>query len=264
MPAPSTKLVLYEKRNRVAYVTINRPEAMNSMNMEVTQGLRDAFGEIRDDPDVLLGIVTGAGGRAFSAGADIKEINERQARGLPQFESRPGEGGYLHQLEVWKPLIAAIDGYCVAGGFEIALECDIRIATEQSQFGLPEPRWSIMPGYGMHHLARMVPLGEAMYIMMTGSRISAAEAHRIGILHSVHPNRDALMAAAEKIADEIKLCAPLALKAIKQVAWNGRAMSPEQSYRLATKFTESVGRSEDSLEGPKAFTERRAPQWKGR
>jgi enoyl-CoA hydratase/carnithine racemase len=262
--ALSTEMVLYEKRDRVAYVTINRPEAMNALSSAVNRGLNEAWMDFRDDPDMLVAILTGAGGRAFSAGADLKEVNERQSRGLSGFEQGGAGSRYIPDLGVWKPIIAAIDGYCVAGGLELAMQCDIRIATEASQFGLPEPRWSILPAYGLHYLTRMVPMGEALYIMLTGSRISAAEAHRIGLIHSVHPDRDSLMAAAQKIAEEVKLCAPLALQVIKQTAYIGKSLPPEYSHKLADELSKRVQGTEDALEGPRAFTERRTPQWKGR
>ena len=247
----------------IAYVTLNRPEAMNSLSSEVGRGLNEAFRDIRDDPDVLVAIVTGAGGRAFSAGADLKEVNERQQGGESAFAG--GEDSrYVPEMGVWKPIIAAIDGYCVAGGLELAMQCDIRIATEQSQFGLPEPRWSISPGYGLHHLVRMVPMGEAMYILLTGSRIDSADAHRIGLIHSVHPDRDSLMERAQSIAEEVKLCAPLAVQAIKEINYVGKNMPPEYSYKFAEGLTGKIGDTEDALEGPAAFAERRPPNWKGK
>ncbi|MDA1096691.1 MAG: enoyl-CoA hydratase-related protein, partial [Chloroflexi bacterium] len=122
--ATSTNLVQYEKRDGVAYVTLNRPEAMNALNSEVNRGLHDAWITIRDDPEVLVAILTGAGGRAFSAGADLKEVNERQAQGLTGFAEGDATSRYIPDLGVWKPIIAAIDGFCVAGGLELAMQCD--------------------------------------------------------------------------------------------------------------------------------------------
>ncbi|MBI4497348.1 MAG: enoyl-CoA hydratase/isomerase family protein, partial [Chloroflexi bacterium] len=163
MAFTGNEAVLYEKRDRKAYITLNRPEAMNALNTAVRQGLRAAMEDLRDDDDILLGIVTGGGGRAFSAGMDLKERTQLdQAGGLQQREA-PRDGRFT-ELGVWKPLIAAIDGYCLAGGLELALECDIRIATQQSRFGLPEPRRSLLAGYGLHNLSRMIPLGHALYI----------------------------------------------------------------------------------------------------
>ncbi len=260
----ASDVVLYEKRDRIAYVTLNRPEAMNALNSQVSSRLHDIWVDFRDDDDLLVAILTGAGGRAFSAGADLKEVGDRQSRGLSAFAGNDSGSRFIPDLGVWKPIIAAIDGYCVAGGLELAMQCDIRIATEQSQFGLPEPRWSIMPAYGLHHMMRMIPTGDALRMMLTGSRISSADALRVGLVQAVHPDRDALTEAAEALAAEVKLCAPMAVQAIKQIAYVGRSMPPEYSYRFAQELSAKVLGSEDAQEGPKAFAERRAPQWKSR
>ncbi len=260
--ANSADVVLYEKRDRIAYVTLNRPEAMNALSSEVGARLHEIWIDFRDDDDLLVAILTGAGGRAFSAGADLKEVGDRQSRGLSAFTSNDSGSRFIPDLGVWKPIIAAIDGFCVAGGLELAMQCDIRIATSQSQFGLPEPRWSIMPAYGLHHMMRMIPTGDALRMMLTGSRIQSEDAHRIGLIQAVYSDRDALMEAAESLAAEVKLCAPMAVQAIKQIAYIGRSMPPEYSYRFAQELSAQVLASEDAQEGPKAFAERRAPEWK--
>ena len=257
-------VVLYEKRNRIAYVTLNRPEAMNALNSAVGARLYEIWNDFRDDDDLLVAIITGAGGRAFSAGADLKEVSGRQAEGLSQFSEREAGSRFIPDLNVWKPIISAIDGFCVAGGLELAMQTDIRIATEKSQFGLPEPRWSIMPAYGLHHMMRMIPTGDALRMMLTGSRINTEVALRNGLIQEVYPDRDALMAAAEGIAEEVKLCAPMAVQAIKQIAYVGRNMPPEYSYRFAQELSAKVLGSEDAAVGPAAFAERRTPEWKGR
>ena len=163
-----------------------------------------------------------------------------------------------------KPLIAAIDGYCVAAGFEISLLCDIRVATVQSQFGLPEPRRGLLAGTGLHYLSRIVPLGEAMLMQLTGSFISAERAHQIGLVQRLAPDRKALMDEANAIADDILLGAPLAVQAIKRVVRIARNLPPEYSEHFAAPIEEVVYASEDRLEGPRAFAEKRAPEWKGR
>ena len=260
----SSDVVLYEKRDRIAYVTLNRPEAMNALNSAVGARLYEIWSDFRDDDDLLVAIITGEGGRAFSAGADLKEVSGRQVEGLSQFEERGPGSRFIPDLNVWKPIIAAIDGYCVAGGLELAMQCDIRLATEKSQFGLPEPRWSIMPAYGLHHMMRMVPSGDALRMMLTGSRITSDNALRIGLIQEVHPDRDALMEAAQGIAEEVKLCAPMAVQAIKQIAYVGRSMAPEYSYRFAQELSAKVLSSEDAAVGPAAFANRQTPEWKGR
>jgi enoyl-CoA hydratase/carnithine racemase len=161
-------------------------------------------------------------------------------------------------------MIAAIDGYCLAGGLEISLQCDIRIVTQKSTFGLPEPRRSLLAGYGLHNLSRMIPLGHALYIQLTGSHIDADTAARWGIIQEIVPDREALMNRVEQIADEIMQCAPLAVQAIKRIVMQGRNMPVEYSLKMANPISEIIGKTEDRLEGPKAFAEKRPPVWKMR
>jgi enoyl-CoA hydratase/carnithine racemase len=258
--AVSTPTIIYEKRDQVAYITLNRPEVLNALNQELRGGLREALLDFRDDPDMLVAIMTGAGGRAFSAGMDLKDRAQRDAAG----EQRPGPRPSIIDMEVFKPIIAAIDGYCVAGGLELSLQCDIRIATEQSAFGLPEPRWSLTAGYGLHNLSRMIPLGEALYMQLTGRRITASRAYQIGLIQEVVADREALFALAERIADEVKLCAPLAVRAIKQIVYHGRNLPVEYSQKLGAPLSAQVHASEDAVEGPRAFAEKRRPVWKVR
>ena len=264
MTSSTNNTVIYEKKDNIAYVTLNRPEALNALNNSVNTGLHNAWMEIKNDPEVFVAIVTGAGGKAFSAGADLKEVNERQEEGLSAFSESSLGSQYIPDLGVWKPIIAAIDGFCVAGGLELAMQCDIRIASKKSQFGLPEPRWSIMPGYGLHYLTRMMPLGDALKIMLTGERISSEAALRSGLIQEVVEDRDEVMETCIKIAEQIKNCAPLAVQAIKEIAYTGTYMSPENSQRFAKELSAKVLGSEDAKEGPLAFTERRTPQWKMR
>jgi enoyl-CoA hydratase/carnithine racemase len=256
----STPTIIYEKKDQVAYITLNRPEVLNALNQELRGGLREALLDFRDDPDMLVAVMTGAGGRAFSAGMDLKDRARRDAEG----EQRPGSRPSIIDMEVFKPIIAAIDGYCVAGGLELSLQCDIRIATEKSEFGLPEPRWSLTAGYGLHNLSRMIPLGEALYMQLTGRRINATRAHQIGLIQEVVPDREALFAMADRIAAEVKLCAPLAVRAIKQIVYQGRNLPVEYSQKLGAPLGAQVHASEDAIEGPRAFAEKRPPVWKVR
>jgi enoyl-CoA hydratase/carnithine racemase len=256
----STPTIIYDKKDQVAHITLNRPDVLNALNQEIRDGLREALIDFRDDPDMLVAILTGAGGRAFSAGMDLKDRARRDAAG----ERRSGLRATFLDMEVFKPIIAAIDGYCVAGGLELSLQCDIRIATETSQFGLPEPRWSLIAGYGLHNLSRMIPLGEALYMQLTGRRINATRAYQIGLIQEVVADREALFALAERIADEVKLCAPLAVRAIKQIVYQGRNLPVEYSQKLAAPLGAQVNASEDAIEGPRAFAEKRPPVWKVR
>ena len=259
----STSTVLYEKRNGVAYITLNRPDSLNALNRELRDGLNEALIDLRDDPEIILGVLTGAGGKAFSAGMDLKERASLDAEGERPTGNARGSGSFVDK-GVYKPLIAAIDGFCVAGGLELSLECDIRIATEQSEFGLPEPRWSILAGYGLHNLNRMIPLGESLYMQLTGRRITSERAYQIGLIQEVVKDRSALFDTVDRVAGEIKMCAPLAVQAIKQIVYQGRNLPVEYSQKLAGPISQRITSTEDSIEGPKAFSEKRPPQWKMR
>ncbi len=263
MAFTGNEVVLYEKRDRKAYITLNRPEAMNALNTAVSRGLRQAMEDLRDDDDILVGILTGAGGRAFSAGMDLKERTQRDQAGDQPAQLPPADNRWT-ELGVWKPIIAAIDGYCLAGGMELSLQCDIRIATEHSSFGLPEPRRSLLAGYGLHNLSRMIPLGNALYIQLTGNHITADTAARWGIVQEIVPDREALMERVDQVADDIMECAPLAVQAIKQIVMQGRNLPVEYSMKLARPINDMIGKTEDRLEGPKAFAEKRKPVWKMR
>ncbi|MDA9489689.1 enoyl-CoA hydratase-related protein [Bradyrhizobium sp. CCBAU 11361] len=254
------QVVLSEKKGAILYITLNRPEVLNSLNVEMERALMDALREFQNDRELLVAVLTGAGGRAFSAGMDLKEVAQYDKDGKGR---RPDGLSRFADLGLWKPTIAAVDGHCVAGGFELALQCDIRIATSHSTFGLPEPRWNLMANYfGCHNLSRMIPLGEALYIQLTGNRISGEEALRCGLVHSLHPDRNALMKQADIIAEAITLCSPLAIQAIKQVVMKGRHLPVEESYKMGAPLLRALAETEDAIEGPKAFAEKRRPLWK--
>jgi enoyl-CoA hydratase/carnithine racemase len=259
--ATNEPVVTYEKRGQVAYITLNRPRALNAISSELVQTLTDVLREFRDEDRMLVAIVTGEGGRAFSAGADLKEINQAQSTGpgrtLPIVPFR--------SINLWKPVIAAIDGYCLGGGLELALQCDIRIATQKSAFGLPEPRNSGgLAGFGLFYLSRTIPLGDAMYMHLTGAHIDADRAYHIGLIQNVLPDRDALFAEADRIAAEIQLCSPLAIRSIKQVISQTRDLPLEYAVKLAEPVLEAILQTEDRKEASRAFVEKRKPQWKMR
>lgn len=252
-----TEIILYEKRNAIAYITLNRPEVMNAFNPPMTLRLREILLDYRQDADLRVAIVTGAGDRAFSAGQDLKwrdALNRGQSVAAPADPEFP---------EVWKPIIAAINGYCIAGGLERALQCDIRIAAEHATFALAEPRFSQTPDYGLYDLVGNLSTGDALYLLTTAERIDAHEALRIGLVQKVVPQSE-LMAAAEQMAESIKLCAPLVVSMVKQVVITNRKIQGSPGRRLAELWRERVQSSEDAKEGPRAFAEKRPPAWKGR
>lgn len=264
--ALTTNTVLYEKKDRTGYITLNRPEAMNALNTEERRGIWEAVHEVASDDDVLVAIMTGAGGKAFCAGMDLKERARMDAGAAPDDAGGLPTGG--RPDPVWscpKPIIAAIDGFAIAGGMQLAARCDIRIATTKSRFGMPEARRSLTPVGTVDTPERFLPLGEALYILLSGTNtVTAERLYQLGWLQFLAPDRDALMAKAEEVAEEIKMCAPLAVRALKYIAKEGRYYGIEVSSKIGLELKEAVARSEDRLEGPKAFAEKRAPQWQNR
>ena len=250
--------VLYEVKNQVAHITLNRPDVMNAQNIAMRAQLQQSFQRMDADPDVRCAIVTGTGSRAFSAGVDLKERAVDDAGGQQRVIPSAAPPALIE-----KPVIAAINGYCLAAGLELALRCDIRIATPKSEFGLPEPRWSQLALYGLHHLNRMVPLGTALYLQLTGNRINAQRALDVGLIEMIVPE-EKLMEQAEQIAASIVLCAPLAVRAIKRIVMEGRNLPVAEAYALAEPIQRQIAATDDYVEGPRAFAEKRTPQWKGR
>lgn len=258
------KNITYRTEGRLAYVTINRPDRRNAIDPDTSRELLEAFERFKADDDIWVAILTGSGDQAFSAGADLVAMSQAFAGG----RSGPGYdvafGGITRGFECWKPIIAAINGYCLAGGLELALSCDIRVAAEHASFGLPEPKRAIIPGAtGTQRLPRAVPLAFAMELLLTGNRFDAETALRFGLVSRVVP-ADKLMATAEEIAAGILECGPLAVRAIKQAALQGREMSFEDGLKLELKLAGQVFQSEDAREGPTAFAQKRKPEYKGR
>ncbi len=252
--------ILYEKKGKIAVVTINRPERMNSIDPQTSQELYDAWSDFRDDDNLWVGILTGSGDRAFSTGLDL--VAAAQAGGEIRFTAP--FGGITRGIEIWKPMIAAINGYALAGGLEIALSCDIRVAAEHAQFGQPEPRWAIIPGAGgTQRLPRALPLAVAMELLLTGGRIDAQTALRYGLVSHVVPPAE-LMPKAMEIANTICDNGPLAVRAIKEAAMRGLSMTLEDGLALEADIAGKIFRTEDALEGPLAFAQKRKPEFKGR
>ncbi len=221
------------------YIGLNRPEALNAQNDEMRTLLVDAVERMEADGEVLVGIVYGVGGRAFSAGADLKEPGP----GVPGRLRPEGQRPVWRHFEAFrwasKPLIAAIDGHCLGGGLELANYCDIRIATEHSTFGQPEPRTVAGPGGpGLHQLPKLIPLGEALLIQLTAQPMTAARAYQIGLIQRLCPDAAALMVEADAIADQMIACNADALRIVKRVVRWGAHMPAEDAEKLGMIATE--------------------------
>ena len=255
------EFIVYEKRGRIAYLTINRPDRLNALHPPANSEIRDAMTDFRDDPDAWVAIITGAGERAFSAGNDLKYTAERGRHRRP-VGSAPF-GGITSDFECWKPIIAAVNGFALGGGLELALACDIIIAAEHAEVGLPEVRVGLVAGAGgVHRLPRHVPLKVAMGMMLTGRRIPAQEAYRIGLVNEVVP-QSKLMETAEGWASDILKGAPLSVRASKQMAMSGLPWPFEIAMGRTYSEHERAKASDDFVEGPRAFAEKRKPNWTG-
>ncbi len=262
---------IYEKKGRVAYVTLNRPEAMNAISPEVSAELSLVWQDFKDDPDSWVAILTGAGEKAFCTGADIKWMAQHRGE-LPTVgpESPAQRFGGLVRAQIFKPIIAAVNGYCLGGGLELALACDIVVAAEHAGFGFPEVRNVGRPpgSGGTIRLPRQIPMKLAMEMLLTGERISAQEAYRRGLVNHVVPMAE-LMPTAERIAQQICQNSPMAVQATKEYALRSLDLPlehPFDAWQLHSEITFKLFQSEDrkSDEGPAAFVEKRTPDWKGR
>jgi len=258
-----------EREGHVSILTINRPEVRNALDMKTAEELISAWREFRDDSDLRVAILTGAGDKAFCAGADLRVVAEfyrtmSSVERLRRSENEPGLGGITRNLPVDKPIIAAINGHCLAGGLEIALACDLRIAADHATFGLPEVSRGIIPGAGgTQRLPRLIGPSRALELIMTGRRIDAAEAERIGLVGKVVPIGD-LRRCALDLALEVARNAPLAVMAAKSAVWRGLDLPLEEGLRLEQLLAEPVRQSEDAKEGPRAFLEKRPAEFKGK
>ena len=257
--------IRYEARDGKAYITINRPEAMNAMNLEVIKWLPLAVQEFAYDDDLYVAILTGEGGRAFSAGGDLKE--QATYVGTDKDPRRTGareERGGIQVGACPKPIIAAIDGYAYAGGLEMAISCDFRFATRQSRFAIPEVKRSLIAGPGTTVLPRLIPLGDALMMTLTGEPIDAERAYQIGLVQGLADDREELFRLVDRYADAIAANPPLAVQDVKTVVTRGVNVPLEYAVYLREKYFDSILQTEDALEGPLAFAEKRAPVWKRR
>jgi enoyl-CoA hydratase len=255
--------VLYEKKGAIAQVTVNRPKVLNALNTPTWNDLRTAFEDARDDAAVRGVILTGAGDKAFIAGADIGELAHATALDAER-SSRLGQG-VLDLIEsLGKPVVAAINGFALGGGCETAMACTIRIAVEVAKFGQPEVKLGLVPGCGgTQRLPRLVGKGRALQLILSGGVISAQEAYRIGLVNEIVPAAD-LITRAETILKEITSNAPIAVKFALQAANKGMETSQSEGLLLEASYFGLCAATEDKKEGTTAFLEKRAPQFRGR
>jgi len=260
------ELIQVEKKDRVTLLTINRPEVMNAISPPTTVEMDRAISEYRDDPEQWVCIITGAGEKAFSAGNDLKYTAKHGMGELMEVMQnvKSGFAGITTRDDLFKPVIAAVNGLAMGGGFEIALASDIVIASDNATFSFPEPRVGLMADAGgVHRLPRQIPYHVAMDLLLTSRRITAAEALSYGLISRVVPQAD-MMAEAEKVASEIMQGAPLSIQATKQSAVKGLEMPLQEALmQRQPKVLEMYG-SSDLIEGPRAFAEKRKPEWKGK
>ncbi|HJN53292.1 MAG: enoyl-CoA hydratase-related protein [Pseudomonadales bacterium] len=255
--------VIYEIKDKIAYVTINRPQALNACDEPTYDRLAEVWQDFRSNDDAWIAIITGMGERAFCAGSDIKKNFTDEPRPAGTFEHIQN-GTLTRGLEIWKPIIAAINGHCNGGGLEMALACDIRVAADHAQFGLGEVKIGLLPGGGgTQRLPRAISLCNALWMLYTGDRIDAEEAHRIGLVNRVVALPE-LMSTAEAMAQKILEAGPVAVRAIKEAAIKGLSMSLEDGLQLEQDLFGMLRTTEDSREGTRAFAEKRKPRWQAR
>jgi enoyl-CoA hydratase len=259
----SYEVIRYESTEGVATVTLDRPDVHNAMNEAMRRELTRCFGDIAVDDEVRVVVVTGAGERAFSAGADIREFVEPVAP--TRFREQRKRVDFRQAMDrCWQPIVAAVRGYAFGGGLELALACDIRIASEDAQLGLTEINLAIIPGGGgTQRLPRVVGRGKALEMILTGARISAAEALRIGLVERVVP-AERLQAEAGELARTLADKAPVALRYAKESVVKGLELPLADGLRLEADLSTLLRTTDDRLEGARAFLEKRRPKWTGK
>jgi enoyl-CoA hydratase/carnithine racemase len=256
------KHILVERKGPVTIVTLSRPEVMNALNTDAHFELHDTFNAFASDPEQWVAIVTGAGTKAFCAGHDLKTQASGTHRGTPP----SGFGGLTLRFDLAKPVIAAVNGVAMGGGFEIALACDLIIAAQTAIFALPEPRVGLAAlAGGLHRLPRQIGLKRAMGMILTARRVSAQEGYELGFVNEVVAP-DELIAAAERWAQLICQNSPMSIRASKEGVHKGLAVSLEQALAEQSGYPaiQAMQASQDYVEGPRAFAEKRPPRWTGR
>ena len=257
MPISGPDILLYEKKNRVVTITLNRPERMNALTEELMERLIQAWRRFDEDDDAWVAIVTGAGGKAFSTGADLIEMKEMTEKGISPKSPR------FYDISTWKPVIAAINGHAISGGWAIAQGCDIRIASEKAEFGIAETRWNIPAGW-VYSLTRQIHLGHALEVVLWGdARISAQRAYEIGWLNRVVP-QEQVMDEARSWAERMLTLGPRCVRNLKEILYRSFYMKPEESEAFYRALEANLEGMEDSYEARRAFAEKRKPVFRNR
>ncbi|GAB7187055.1 crotonase/enoyl-coenzyme A (CoA) hydratase superfamily protein [Kitasatospora sp. Ki12] len=268
MSGDESPRVRYEKKDHVARVTLDRPAVLNAMDLRMHEELAAVWDDVEADDEIRVAVLTGAGDRAFSVGQDLRERARLDEQGVPRtsFGSRgqPGWPRLTERFRLSKPVLARVDGYALGGGFELALACDLIVASDRAVFALPEAQLGLVPGAGgAFRLARQVPLKAAMGHLLTGRRMTAAEALRFGLVNQVVPAEGLEDCVAEWTADLLR-SAPLAVRAIKEAVMRSVDMPLEEAFSASYGWELRRRHSEDAVEGPRAFAEGRPPRWRGR
>lgn len=268
-----TVALIYEKRNHIATITLNRPEAHNAVDPETVIELAAAWEDYRDDAEMRCAVITGSGDQSFCAGADLATLiplftgarkGETEAEKKVQADPTISMKAFLRDFTLIKPLVAAVNGNAIAGGMELLYGTDIRVASENARFGLQEVRWSVFPmGGSTVRLPRQMPYAKAMEILLTGTLMDAPTALQYGFVNRVVPPAE-LMSEAYRVAETIAKNGPLAVTAVKQAVLDGLGLSIEAGLKREMELAIPVFLSEDAKEGPRAFKEKRDPVFKGR
>ena len=256
--------LLYETHGSIAILTINRPKAMNAYDAETIKAMGRRFEEFDADSSLRVAILTAAGDKSFCAGADLKSLHGKTFEGgIQELWDEDRQYRLGQKIQLRKPVIAAVNGYCLAGGLELALACDLRVASTTASFGCPEVRNAILHGYGAMRLVQMIPFAVAMDMLLTGNRLDAQRAFNVGLVSQIVEPGD-LMPAALKLAETVANNAPLSVKLTKELAWRGLHDHPQEFMRYVSAALALLHASEDSREGPLAFAEKRPPVYKDR
>jgi enoyl-CoA hydratase len=261
--AEDKKYVLYEKQEQVATLTLNRPESLNALNTALLTELRAVLKDAEADAAVRVVMITGTGGKAFCAGADVAELLKRtpeEARAFSQWF----QGIFTLIETIRKPVIAKIHGFCLGGGLELVLACDFRIASDKSVFGLPEVNLAIIPGGGgTQRLPRLIGKTKALQMLMIGEQINAMDAERLTLVNEIVP-ADELDRAVDEFVQKLRAKSPVTLGILKEAVNNGLEMDLEQALNYEAACFETTLKTEDAQEGLKAFLEKRKPEFKGK